>query len=165
MIGKDIPFVWGLACSDSFRTLRDSLIQAPILAFLAETGQYILDTDTSNFGLDGVLSQIQNNVEHVVAYCSCALRRYCKTKREMLAAVSMCIQFRSYLRAPSSPFELTTNHLCGCTGSRIPKVWWPDGCMPYNNSNFRLFIGPVENMETLTASLEYPHHRLDSVLV
>ena len=60
-----------------------------------------MDTDTSNFGLGGVLSQIQNDVEHVVAYCSRALRpsqkRYCTTKREMLAAVSICMQFCSYL--------------------------------------------------------------------
>ena len=74
----------------------------PILAFQTETGQYILDTDASNFGLGGVLSQIQDDRELVVAYCSRALRpsqrRYCTTKREMLAVVAMCLQFRSYLR-------------------------------------------------------------------
>ena len=68
--------------------------------------------DASNFGLGGVLSQIQDNVEHVVAYCSCTLRpsqrRYCTTKREMLAAVAMCIQFRSYLRG--TKFTLRTDH-------------------------------------------------------
>ena len=45
-------------------------------------------------------TQIQNDEECVIAYCSHALRpsqrKYCTTKREMLAAVSMCIQFRSY---------------------------------------------------------------------
>ena len=46
----------------------------PILTFPTETGQYILDTDASNFGLGGVLSQIQDDVERVVAYCSRALR-------------------------------------------------------------------------------------------
>ena len=109
---KDVPFVWGPACSNSFYTLRDTLIQTPILAFPTETGQYILDTDASNVGLGGVLSQIQNNVEHVVAYCSRALRpsqrRYCTTKHEMLAAVSVCIQFRSYLRG--AKFTLRTDH-------------------------------------------------------
>ena len=44
------------------------------MAFPKETGQYILDTDVSNFGLGRVLSQIQNNVEHVVAYV--AIGRY-----------------------------------------------------------------------------------------
>ena len=72
---------------------------------------YILDTDASNFGLGGVLSQIQNDVECVIAYCSHALRpsqrKYCTTKRDMLAA-SMCVQFRSYLRG--AKFTLRTDH-------------------------------------------------------
>ena len=110
LTGKDVPFVWDPVCSTAFYTLRDS--HAPILAFPTETGQYILDTDASNFGLGGVLSQMQRDVECVVAYCSRALRpsqrRYCTTKREMLAAVAMCIQFQSYLRG--AKFTLRTDH-------------------------------------------------------
>ena len=112
LTGKDVPFVWDSSCSAAFHELRAALIDAPILAFPTETGQYILDTDASNFGLGGVLSQIQNDQERVVAYCSRALRpsqrRYCTTKREMLAAVAMCIQFRSYLRG--ARFTLRTDH-------------------------------------------------------
>ena len=71
----------------------------------------MLDTDASNFGLGGVLSQIKNGVECVIAYCSRALRpsqrKYCTTKREMLGVVSMCIQFRSYLRG--ARFTLRTD--------------------------------------------------------
>ena len=48
----------------------------------------------------------------MVAYCSCDLRpsqrRYCTTKREMLAAVAMCVQFRLYLRG--AKFTLRTDH-------------------------------------------------------
>ena len=88
------------------------MVRAPILAFPTESGDYVLDTDASNFGLGGVLSQIQNGVECVIAYCSRALRpsqrKYCTTKREMLAVVSMCIQFRSYLRG--AKFILRTDH-------------------------------------------------------
>ena len=47
-----------------------------------------------------------------MAYCSRALRpsqrRYCTTKREMLAVVAMCLQFRSYLRG--AHFTLRTDH-------------------------------------------------------
>ena len=112
LTGKDVPFVWRPACSTAFTGLRDALVQAPILFFPTEDGDYILDTDVSNFGLGGVLSQIQDNVERVIAYCSRALRpsqrKYCTTKREILAAVSMCIQFRSYLRG--AKFTLRTDH-------------------------------------------------------
>ena len=112
LTGKDVPFIWRLACAAAFTDLRDALVRAPILAFPTKHGDYILDTETSNFGLGGVLSQIQDEVECVIAYCSRALRpsqrKYCTTKREMLAAVSMCIQFRSYLRG--TKFTLRTDH-------------------------------------------------------
>ena len=112
LAGKDVPFVWKPACAAAFTDLPDALVRAPIMAFLTEHGDYILDTDASNFGLGGILSQIQDEVECVIAYCSCALRpsqrKYCTTKREMLAAVSMCIQFRSYLH--STKFTLRTDH-------------------------------------------------------
>ena len=104
--------MWDAGCSTALSVLRASLLHAPILAFPTETGQYILDTDASNFGLGGVLSQIQDDVERIVAHCSRSLRPsqrcYCTTKREMLAAVSMCIQFRSYLRG--AKFTLRTDH-------------------------------------------------------
>ena len=95
LTGKDVPFIWRPACAAAFTDLRDTLVRAPILAFPTEHGDYILDTDASNFGLGGVLSQIQDEVECVIVYCSRAMhpsqRKYCTTKREMLAAVSMCI--------------------------------------------------------------------------
>ena len=83
-----------------------------------------MDTDASNFGLGGVLSQIQNDQERVVAYCSRALRpsqrRYCTTKREMLAAVAMCIQFRSYLRGHAS----LSGRIISCTDSEGMMSRW-----------------------------------------
>ena len=62
LTGKDVPFVWDVGCSTAFSILRASLIHAPILTFQTETRQYILDTEASNFGLGGVLSQIQVDV-------------------------------------------------------------------------------------------------------
>ena len=134
LTGKDIPFIWRPACAAAFTKLRDAMVRAPILAFPTESGDYVLDTDASNFGLGGVLSQIQNNVECVIAYCSRALRpsqrKHCTTKREMLAAVSMCIQFRSYLHysfahtctALNLPYVHTISPWYGYIASKIQKV-------------------------------------------
>ena len=60
LTGKDVPFVWRPACEASFTGLRDAMVRSPILAFPTESGDYVLYTDASNFGLGGVLSQIQN---------------------------------------------------------------------------------------------------------
>ena len=101
--------MWRPPCATAFLQLQDALIRAPILAFPMESGDYVLDTNASNVGLGGVLSQIQNDEECVIAYCSRTLHpSQCTTKREMLAAVSMCIQFRSYLRG--TRFSIRTDH-------------------------------------------------------
>ena len=56
-------------------------------------------------GGGGVLNQIQGDREVVIAYASRSLRlsqrRYCTTRREMLAAVVLCTHFQSYLRVGS----------------------------------------------------------------
>ena len=55
---------------------------------------------------------MQDDWEVVIAYASRSLRlsqrRYCMTRREMLAAVVMCTHFRSYLRG--AQFALRTDH-------------------------------------------------------
>ena len=112
LTGKDVPFIWRPSCAAAFTKLRDAMIRAPILAIPTESGDYVLDTDAINFGFGGILSQIQNNVECVIAYCSRALRplqrKYCTTKRDMLAAVSMSIKFRSHFCG--AKFTLRTDH-------------------------------------------------------
>ena len=67
LTGKDVPFVWRPECAAAFLQLRDALVRAPILAFHTESGDYILDTDASNFGLGGVLSKIMRSVSSPIA--------------------------------------------------------------------------------------------------
>ena len=109
---KGAPFMWGRDQQDSFDSLKACLLCAPILGFPTEDDRFVLDTDASLFAIGGVLSQIQNEEEVVIAYASRSLRlsqrRYCTTRREMLAAVVMCTHFRSYLRG--SQFTLRTDH-------------------------------------------------------
>ena len=75
----------------AFDALKSCLLNAPILGFPKEDGRLILDTDASLFTVGGVLYQLQEDREVVIAYTSRSLRmsqrRYCTTRREMLAAV------------------------------------------------------------------------------
>ena len=109
---KGVPFVWGSEQQRAFDALKACLLSAPILGFPTEDDRFVLDTDASLFAIGGVLSQIQNEEEVVIAYASRSLRlsqrRYCTTRREMLAAVVMCTHFRSYLRG--SQFTLRMDH-------------------------------------------------------
>lgn len=62
---------------------------------------FILDTDASRTAIGGVLSQVHDDGEHVVAYFSRCLskheRHYCITRKEMLAVVDAIKHFHYYL--------------------------------------------------------------------
>ena len=74
---------------------------------------FILDTDASDMGIGAVLLQVQEDgSERVIAYASRVLtkpeRRYCVTRRELLAVVSFVQHFRPYLLGKH--FLLWTDH-------------------------------------------------------
>lgn len=109
---KGVKYIWDEKCQNSFDQLKKALVTAPILSLPTRDGKFVLDTDASNVGAGAVLSQIQNDEEHVIAYSSRALSRsqqnYCTTKQELLAVVLFVEQFRHYLCG--RPFLIRTDH-------------------------------------------------------
>ena len=109
--GREPPS-YGRTGNRRHSALKACLVRAPILGFPTKGGRFVLDTDASLFAVGGVLSQLQNDREVVIAYASRSLglsqRRYCITCWEMLAAVVMSTHFRSYLR--DAQFTLQTDH-------------------------------------------------------
>ena len=100
---KGAVFAWTPERQEAFMKLKSCLLQAPILGFSTEDNRFVLDTDASLFAVGGVLNQLHREV--VIAYASHCLwlsqRRYCTTRREMLATVTMC------------------NHTCMLASSRL----------------------------------------------
>jgi len=98
---KDVSFNWTLECQDAFTRLKDSLTSAPVLSLPREGCPVILDTDASDLAIGGVLSQIIDGQEKVIAYASKSLsnsqRKYCTTYKELLAIVKMAKIFRPYI--------------------------------------------------------------------
>lgn len=94
-------FNWTQECSDAFEKLKHMLITAPILAHPDFSKPFILDTDASNQAIGAVLSQKVGTNEKVIAYASRTLskaeRKYCVTRKELLALVYFVKYFRHYL--------------------------------------------------------------------
>ena len=65
---QDEDFVWDVQQQKAFEELLQCLISAPILSYPKDEGWYIVDTDASNVGLGGVLSQVQDSEKRVIAY-------------------------------------------------------------------------------------------------
>ena len=109
---KGAAFHFGEAQEAAFHELKKHLVTAPILTYPTSQGTFILDTDASNCSIGAVLSQLQQGEEKVIAYASSHLqktqRRYCVTRRELLAVVKFTRQFRHYLLGRS--FLIRTDH-------------------------------------------------------
>lgn len=98
---KNRRFCWNERCDEAFLTLKKALTTAPILQFPTCRDQFVVDTDASQDGIGGVLSQLVDGKEHVIAYYSRTLRgperNYCVTRKELLAVVATVKHFHHYL--------------------------------------------------------------------
>ena len=78
--------------------MKLALCTAPILTYPKPDGIFILDTDASNIGIGGILQQVQDSKEQVIAYASKKMdksqQRYSVTRRELLTLIH---QFKHYL--------------------------------------------------------------------
>jgi hypothetical protein len=92
--------------------VKGALCAAPILAYPHPGEKFIVDTDSSNFGIGGVLSQVQDGQERVIGYYTKTLnkveRNYCVTRRELLVIVRTLEQFHKFLYGQE--FNLHTDH-------------------------------------------------------
>lgn len=99
---KDSKLVWTEGCQCAFDALKKALTGTQVMALPRNDGRnFILDVDACNYGIGGVLSQIQDGEERVIAYASRSLNRaetnYCVTDKELLAIKYFVEYFRHYL--------------------------------------------------------------------
>jgi hypothetical protein len=106
------PFHWSPESETAFHCLKDALCTTPVLGYPQSGEKFIVDSDASNVGIGGILSQVQDGRERVTAYfsktVSKAERNYCVTRRELLAIVKTLEHFRKYLYGQQ--FHLRTDH-------------------------------------------------------
>ena len=109
---QNVEFQWIRETQQSFDALKAALCAAPLLAYPLPEGDYILDTDASNVAIGKILSQVQDREERVIAYSAKKLdkqqRRYCVTRRELLAVVAFLLELKNYLIGVQ--FQIRTDH-------------------------------------------------------
>ena len=81
--------------------LKEALVSPPIMAYPLDTGEYILDCNSSDYAIGGLLSQIPGGEEKVISYGSKILNKadgnYCVTHKELLALRYFIEYYRQYL--------------------------------------------------------------------
>jgi len=115
LVKKNKPdtVVWDQSCTEAFQSLKDAPLRKPILSVANPAKPFILQTDTSHYGLGAVLSQEgQDGCEHPVAYASRKLLprevKYAVIEKECLAIVWALKVFHVYLHGQA--FTVETDH-------------------------------------------------------
>ncbi|EFA11803.1 Retrovirus-related Pol polyprotein from transposon 297-like Protein [Tribolium castaneum] len=108
---KDAEWEWGSSQEEAFNKLKVALMCAPILTLYDSRKDIILYTDASRWGLAGILVQLHEGKEKVVAYFSRqtaqAEQKYHSFELETLAIVAAVKRFRQYLLG--RPFTIVTD--------------------------------------------------------
>ena len=156
---KGYEFCWTTECSNAFDVLKGKLTIAPVLAYPNQTDTFLLDTDALNFAISGVLSQIQDGRERVIAYGSKVLnkseRNYCTTRREWLAIVYTVKYCRRFLLAKKFLLRTDYSALRWMFNFKHRMVSVLDGCRPFRNISLRLIVGRVLSMTMPTHCLGF----------
>lgn len=115
LLRKGVEFDWDDDCKAAFKTLKEAVKTAPILAHFDPRKTIHLETDASDWVYGGVMSQYQDDGQlHPVAFYSkkmipaeCNYEIYDK---ELLAIVRCFEEWRAELQGAQSPVEVLTDH-------------------------------------------------------
>ncbi|RYE22183.1 MAG: hypothetical protein EOP45_08580, partial [Sphingobacteriaceae bacterium] len=112
LIKKGAKFVWTDDCTEAFETLKNRLLEAPVLCIFDPRRETELHTDASTHGYGGMLLQKQDdNKFHPVAYYSKTTKdeetRYHSFELETLAIVNALERFKPFL--DGIPFTVVTD--------------------------------------------------------
>ena len=110
---KGVVFNFNADCIKAFNTLKQKLIESPILRYPDFKRPFILHCDASDNGIGAVLSQEDGDGnEYAVAYesrtLSAAERKYTVTEKECLAVIHATRKFRPYIHGQA--FTVITDH-------------------------------------------------------
>ncbi|MBW0518771.1 hypothetical protein O181_058486 [Austropuccinia psidii MF-1] len=97
-----------------FHQLKDRFTIAPILSHFDPSLPTIVETDSSDYALGAVLSQVSDSGKHPIAFDSPQLLpaelKYEIHDKELLGIVWALKNCRAFLLSLSSSFEVLTNH-------------------------------------------------------
>ena len=100
---KGEKFEWTERRQHAFEQLKLGLVSAPTLSLPRDEGEWLVDVDCSEWATGGVLQQKQDGEWRVIAYSSRLLsnaeKRYCTTRKELLAIVHALKAWKTYLLA------------------------------------------------------------------
>jgi hypothetical protein len=126
LLRKDVAWKWSDECQTAFTTVKQSLMESPILAIADYDRPFHVVCDASNLAVGAALLQVDGEgIERVVSYQSRQLkqaeRNYPVHDRELLAMKYALAKFRVYLLG-TKHFTVFTDHCSLRTAIKSPHL-------------------------------------------
>jgi hypothetical protein len=101
LLAKDAPFIFTEECFQSFHTLKEALVSAPVIQPPDWHLPFEIMCDAGDYTVGAVLGQSKDEKHYAISYASKTLTRpqliYATTEKDLLAVVFAIEKFRSYL--------------------------------------------------------------------
>jgi hypothetical protein len=108
LLKKNYLFIWTADHDVAFQTLKNALVQAPVLALLDFTKPFLIETHASNYGVRAVLMQDSHPLAFVSKALGPKLRGLFTYEKEYIAILLAMEQWGSYLHFQE--FVILTDH-------------------------------------------------------
>ena len=112
---KNVSFDFDKSCPNAFESLKELFVKNPILSAFNPDRKTVIEPDSSNWAVGGVLSQYDDKgVLHPAAYFSKknlpAECNYPIHDKELLAVIRCLDEWDAELRSTKDPFLILTDH-------------------------------------------------------
>ena len=114
LLKKDVKFAVGPDSVQAFEDIKSAFTDASFLCHFNPDLETIIETDSSDFAISGIMSQYHDKLLRPVAFMSRKMvpaeRNYEIHDKELLAIVSAVKAWRHYLEGLKKPFIILTDH-------------------------------------------------------
>lgn len=114
LLKKDARYDFENAAREAFEAIKQSFTHAGILKHFDPTLETVIETDSSDYAISGILSQYHEKRLYPVAFMSRKMnpaeRNYEIHDKELLAIVQAVKIWRHYLEGLKIPFTILTDH-------------------------------------------------------
>ena len=123
---QQAKFEWTPTHHHASLTLKESVIQAPILCYLVPTKSYIVYTDASDNACGPQLSKKHNGLDFPIVFLSHTItdmqRKWSTTEQEAYSVYYAVTKWNYYLQGAKLPYTMTTNHWQDFSMERTPII-------------------------------------------
>ena len=96
LLKKDVPWIWSESQTNAFESIKEMIVDSPVLSFYDPNKELTLENDASEYGLGTALIQDGRPIAFASRSLSTTERNYASIEKELLAVVHGLTKFHHF---------------------------------------------------------------------